>query len=119
MQHLGVREQHVRVRAYPRAFVGRRVAVVGGGDEIGDQPLAERAQLVLRERLGREHEQCGVVCAVDHRLDDRQLVAERLAGRGTGRDDDAAPVAERVDRVGLMRPQRVDAAFAQAGRDGR
>ena len=119
VQHLGVREQHVRVRADPGPFVGRGVAVVGGGDEIGDQPLAERAQLVLRKCLGREHEQCGVVCAVDHRLHDRQLVTERLAGRGAGRDDDAAPVAERVDRIGLMRPQCVDAAFAQTGGDRR
>ncbi len=90
VQHLGVGQHDVGVRADPRPFVGRRVAVVGRGDEVGHQPLAEAAELVLRERLGGEHEQRGVATAGDDRVDDRKLVTQRLARRGAGGDDDVA-----------------------------
>ena len=60
VQHLGVGEQHVGVGARPGAVVGRGVAVVGGGDQLGEEPLAEAAELVLRERLGGVHDQRGV-----------------------------------------------------------
>ena len=113
VQHLGVGEHDVGVRADPRALVGGGVAVVGRGDEVGHQPLAEAAELILRERLGGEHQQRRVAAAGDDRVDDRQLVAERLARRGAGGDDDVAIGAERLDRGGLVRPQRVDAAGPQ------
>ena len=41
VQHLGVREQHGRVGACPRALVGRGVAVVGRRHERGEQPLSQ------------------------------------------------------------------------------
>ena len=100
-------------RIHVRSSIGR-VAVVGGGDHVGHQPLAERAQLVLREGLGREHEQRGVARAVGDAFDDRDLVAERLARRGAGRDRDVPAGAQGVDRLGLVRPQPVDPATAQA-----
>ena len=102
VQHLGVGQHDVGVRADPRPFVGGGVAVVGRGDEVGHQPLAEAAELVLRERLGGEHQQRGVATAGDDRVDDRQLVAERLARRGAGGDDDVASGTQRVDRRGLV-----------------
>ena len=77
------------LRAHARSSVGG-VAVVGDRAQAGHEPRAQRAELVLGERLGREHEQRGVALAVDDRLDDRHLVAERLARRGAGRDHDAA-----------------------------
>ena len=49
-----------------------------------------------------------------HRVDDRQLVAERLAGRGAGGDDDVPAVVECVDRRGLVGPQPVDAPGREA-----
>ena len=46
--------------------------------------------------------------AGDHGLDDRHLVAERLAGGGTGRDDRVTTGPEDVDRPGLMGPEPGD-----------
>ncbi len=114
VQHLGVGEQHVGVGPDPRALVDRRVAVVGRSHEVGHEPLAERPELVLREGLGREHEESGVAGAVGDAFDDRDLVAERLPRRGAGRDGDVPACAQRVDRLGLVRPQPVDPTTPQA-----
>ena len=48
--------------------------------------------------------------------DDRHLVAERLSRRGAGRDDDAAPVAQRVDRrrPGARRGRSIPRAASRA-----
>ena len=117
VEHLGVGEDDVGVVADPRPLVERGVAVVRRGHEVGDQPLAEGAQLVLGEGLGGEDQQRSVAATAGDRLDDRHLVAERLARSRPGRDRDVAPVTERVDGIGLVRPQRVDAPAAQAGVD--
>ena len=109
MQHLRVREHDVRVLAGPGPVVGRSVAVVGHRAQAGDEPRAQRPELVLGERLGREHEQRGVRLVAHDGVDDRELVAERLPGRGAGGDDDVATVVERVDRRRLVRPEPVDA----------
>ncbi len=84
------------------ALLARRVAVVADGLQPGDEPAAQRPQLVLRERLGWEHEQRRVFAAFDDTLDDRELVAERLPRRGPRREHDVAAVAEVVDRRGLV-----------------
>ena len=115
VQHLGVGEHDVGVVADPRPLVERGVAVVRRGHEVGDQPLAEGAQLVLGEGLGGEDEQRRVAPTAGDRLDDRHLVAERLARSRAGRDRDVAPVAKRVDGLSLVRPEGVDAPAAQAG----
>ena len=110
VQHLGVGEHDVGVLARPRAVVARGVAVVGDGAEARNEPRAQRAELILGERLGREDQQRGVAPVLDDRRHDRHLVAERLSRRGPGRDDDAAAVAQRVDPGGLMRVQLLDPA---------
>ena len=75
--------------------------------------LAERALLVLRERLGREHVERRRVRVGLERLHDGQLVDERLARRGRRRDDDVLPSGvlgrrvQRVDGGGLVRVQVV------------
>ena len=89
---------HVRVLAGPGAVVGRGVAVVGDRAQPGDEPAAQRPQLVLRERLGREDQQRGVGLAPHDGVDDRQLVAERLARRGAGRDHHVLARRGAVDR---------------------
>ncbi len=114
VQHLRIGEQHVGVRARPGAVVGCGVAVVGGGDQIREEPLPEAAQLVLRERLGGVHDQRGVAGVAHHRLDDRHLVTQRLARRGAARDHDAAPRAQRVDCARLVGVERVHTAGAAA-----
>jgi hypothetical protein len=47
----------------------------------------QRAQLILRERLGRIEIECARRFIGENRLDDRNVVAERLAARGAGDDD--------------------------------
>ena len=117
VQHLGIGEHDVRVLARPRAVVGGRVTVVGDGAQSRNEPGAQRAQLVLGERLGGEEQQRGVAPLFDDRRHDRQLVAERLARGGPRGDDDALPIVECVERGGLVRVQPGDAAGAQPGRD--
>ena len=60
-------------------------------------------------------EQRRVAPTAGDRLDDRHLVAERLARSGAGGDHDVAPVAKCVDGLSLVRPEGVDAPAAQAG----
>ena len=102
VQHLGIGEHDVRVRADPGPLVGGGVTVVGGSDDLGEQPLTEGPQLIVGECLGREHEQRGVACAGGEWIDDRQLVAERLPRRGPGGDGDVPAGAQRLHRVGLV-----------------
>ena len=109
VQHLGVREDHVGVLAGPGPVVGGGVAVVGDGPQPGDEPRAQRTELVLGERLRREHEQRGVATLRHDRFDDRELVAERLPRRGAGRDDDVPPARRTsIARPGGSRARRSD-----------
>ena len=79
--------------------------------------LAQRLQLgelILRERLGRKEIQRAARRILQDRVEDRRVVAERLARRGR-RDDDDVPAGERVlDRFGLMRVELIDAARPSA-----
>ena len=118
MDHLGVREHDGGVLAGPGAVVRWRVAVVGDRAQPGHQPAAERPQLVLRQRLGREDEECGVVGAAHGGVDDRQLVAERLARtRCRSRRRRAHAARMRSMRLGLVGVQRVDAPAREPGID--
>ena len=106
------RVEHVRVghhdlpgRADRRPDRGRRVAVVGRGRD--GQPgrrrqLAELADLVLAERLGREQQQGPRGRVVGDGLQDRQRVAQRLARRRRGHDHDVATGVDRLDRLRLV-----------------
>ncbi len=76
VEHLGIGEDHVGVLAGPGPVVGGGVTVVGDSPQSGHQPGPQRAELVLRERLRREHEQRGLAPVRHHRFDDRDLVAE-------------------------------------------
>ena len=102
----------VRPAADLRALLARRVAVVDRRPRALDAERVQRARLVLRERLGRvEVERAGARVAAQ-RVERRQLEAERLAARGAGRDD-RRPRPGGVQRLGLVRPQPLDAARAQ------
>ena len=70
--------------------------------------LRDAAALVTRQRLGGEEKQGPRRPVPRERVEDRQVVAEALAaGRWRG-DDDVVPVADGVDRLGLVRVQRLD-----------
>jgi hypothetical protein len=117
VQHLGVGQQDVGVLACPSAGVAVGVAVVGDRPQSADEPGPERPELVLRERLGREHQQRRVTPTAHDRFDDRHLVAERLAGRRARRDDDAAARPETVDGGRLVRVEALDASRGEARAD--
>ena len=105
MEHLGIGEDDVGVRARPGALVGGSVTVVGRGDELGQEPAPQAAQLVVGQRLRREQEQRCVTGARRGRLGDGQLVAERFSRRGPGGYHDVTTRAERRDRARLVLPQ--------------
>jgi hypothetical protein len=109
VQHVRVREDHVRLAADLGALLARRVAVVDRGPHAGHAERRERARLVLRERLGRVEVERPRVAVAAQRVERRQLEAERLAARRAGGDDGRARPG-RVQRLGLMRPEPLDAA---------
>ena len=117
MEHVGVRDHDVRARADRLARVLRRVAVVGEGADVGPDRLDHRVQLgqlVLGQRLRREQVERPRVGVLEDAVEDRQVVAERLA-RGGRRDHDhvlARPGRARRPRAGGCRGPRSPARRA-------
>jgi hypothetical protein len=109
VQHVRIAEHQVRARANRPARILRRVAVVREDTDLIARGVCERLaqalqfrKLVLSERLGREQIQCAARRVLKNRVEDRRVVAERLARRRR-RDDDDVPAGERViDRFGLV-----------------
>ena len=95
------------------------VPIVDGGGDIGlqscDQPLEFR-QLVLSQGLGREQVQRPVFGLVQQPVEDRQVVAQRLARGRWGDDDDVLPSQHGCDCLGLVGVEQVNAAGAQRQR---
>jgi hypothetical protein len=88
VEHVRVREDEVRPLADLPAALARRVAVVDRRLQALEPQLAERARLVLRERLRRvEVERARLRLARD-RVEHGQVERERLPGRRARRDDD-------------------------------
>ena len=118
VEHVRVREDHVRAAPDLAALLARRVAVVDRRPGALDAERVQRPCLVLRERLGRiEVERAGAGVAAQ-RVERRELEAERLAA-GRARRDDRGPRPRGVQRLGLVRPELVHPAGAQRGRDVR
>ena len=102
-------------RMFVRIGAGR-VAVVDAGCDVdlgGGGQLAERGQLVLAQRLGREEVQRASGGILGHRLEDRQVVAQRLARRGRRDDDDVLAGAQRLERLRLVGVEHLDARAMQ------
>ena len=121
VQHVGVRHDDVAVRPHRLPRVARRVAVEGVGSDAepaGRIQLEDLADLVLRERFGREEVE-RFRAARQRRVDDRQVVAKRLAGRGRG--DDHRVATRRDVRPGfvLMAIEVPDAARFERGAEPR
>jgi hypothetical protein len=82
VQHVRIGENDVAALPNRGARIGGRVAIVGEDAEAAVEPLAQivqLGQLVLRERLGREEVERACVGIFEHRVQDRQVVAKRLA----------------------------------------
>ena len=110
VEHVGVREHEVRPAADLAPPLGGRVAVVDRRADRGDAERAERARLVLRERLRRVEVEGACVPVGGERVEDRQVEGKRLARCGARGDDDVAAAPRRAVRLGLMRVELVDAA---------
>ena len=115
--------EHVRVRDHDlargpdrRADRRGRVAVVGGGRDGQARrrgELPEGDHLVLPEGLGREEPEGAGGRVVGQRLEDRQLVAEALAGGGRGHHADVAARANGGERLALVGVEGADALLLE------
>ena len=119
MEHVRVRQDEVRAGADGATRVLRRIAVVGEHPELRQLlgELLELGELVLRERLRGKQIQNASVRLVQQRLQDRQVVAERLAGRGRCHDDNVVALLDERPRARLMRVQLGDSPRAQGFSD--
>ena len=118
MDHVGVRQDHVGAVADDAALGGRGVAVVDRGAERragGRHEVDQLGGLVAGERLRREEVERARVGVLEDRVEDGQVVAERLARRGRRDDDDVAAGDGEVVRVALVDVE----AFDAAGGEGR
>ena len=116
VEHVRVREHEVRPAADLAPPLGRGVSVVDRRADGGDAELAERARLVLGERLRRVQVEGARVPVGGERVEHRQVEGERLARGGAGRDDDVPAASRRRVRVGLVRVELVDPRRASASR---
>ena len=104
VQHVGIGQHQMALFANGFSRVARRVAVVREHAEAIVQPLVDVVQLgelVLRQRLGGKEIERARVGISKNRVQDRQVVAERLARRGR-RDDDH--ILSRVHRFRGRQP---------------
>ncbi len=105
VEHVGVRHHDVRARPDRLARVLRRVSVVGERADVGPDLLdhgVQLGELVLRQRLRREQVESARVSVLQDPVEDRQVVAERLA-RGRGRDHhDVLAPAHALERLALV-----------------
>ncbi len=118
VEHVRVREDEVRPLADLPPLLVRCVAVVDRRLHLRDRERCEGARLVLRERLRRIEVDRAALRVGGERIEDRQVERERLAGRGSGRDDHVVAGARRRPGLGLVRVQLVDALPCERGVHG-
>ena len=115
VQHVGIGDDDIPVRAHRLARIARRVAIEGVSTDAEVARLVEFQQfrhLILGQRLGGEKiESFGPL--LQHRLDHRQVVAQRLAGGCRGDDDNMLAGRDAVPRLALMAVELPDAALDQ------
>ena len=112
VEHVRVGDHDLARAANGRSNGRRRIAVVDAGRDLQlgcrGEP-AEGCQLVLAERLGREQVQRASRWILRDGVQDRQVVAQRLARRGGRDDDDVLAALQGVERVGLVGVEHLDA----------
>ncbi len=126
VHHVRIAEDEVRARSDGPPRVLRGVAVVGEDSNFDVRvrgPLSpgghlinlladclQLGELILRERLRRKQIQRAARGILEDRMQDGDVVAERLAGRRRRDDDDVPPGERVVDRFSLMRVELRDPA---------
>ncbi len=116
VEHVRVGDHDLAGRPDRRADRGGRVPVVGrGGDREagGSRQGAERGDLVLTQGLCRKEPERPGGRVLRERLEDRQLVAQALPGRGGRHDADVASGANRLQRHGLVGVEGGDSLLRQ------
>ena len=74
---------------------------------------AELGELVLGQRLGGEQIEHTTVRLLHQGLEHREVVAERLARRRRGHDDQVLPLGDDLERLGLVAVELLHAARAE------
>ena len=116
MEHVGVREDHVRPAADLPASLRRGVAVVDRGANVRRTQLGECARLVLRERLRRIEIERPLLRFARDRVEHRQVEGERLSRRRAGGEDQVLAARGDVPGVALVLVEAVERKrSAQAG----
>jgi len=115
VEHVGVREDDRGGPPRPCAGSLGGVPVVGHHAHAAEGPgkLLERAQLVLSQRLGGVEVQGAGQGVGQQCLEHRHVVAQRLAAGGAGRHDHVVARARRVDCLGLVSVEPLDALGGQ------
>ena len=119
VEHVGVREDHVRRLADLRPPLGLGVAVVDRGANPAEAEPGEAPRLVLGQRLRRVEVERPRGRLARDRVEDGQVEGERLPRCGAGRDDDVLAACGRLPRLALLRVEAVDAARGEGGCDAR
>jgi hypothetical protein len=110
--------------ALPDRFAGvaGRVPVVGEDAKSIVEPrgqVVEFGELILGERLGREKIEGPRVGVFKHGIEDREVVAKRLAGSGRSDNHEVLPGAGKLGRRCLVRVEAVYSLGAVGGSEFR
>ena len=114
VQHVRVGQHDVAALANRLARVCRSIAVVGEDAEAIVETrgqIVQLGELVLRERFGGEEVQRARVQIFKNRVQDRQVVAQRLPGRRRRNHHNVAPLPDSFRGHGLVAIQLRDAFF--------
>ncbi len=117
VEHIWVAQHHARGAADGGAFRWRRVSVVGSDQLVWQSELAQPGhqfgQLVMGQRLRREQVKGAGGGVVEQAVEDRQVIAQRLAGGGCCGDCDVLALGEGCQRCRLVLIELVDATVGQ------
>ena len=116
VEHVGIRDDDVALPADRLPGVVGGVPVVGVGLDVGLH-LADQAvdlvHLVLGEGLRREHIEGAGLRLFEDLLEDREVVAEGLAARRRGDENDALALSDQIHGLCLVAVKLTDAALRE------
>ena len=119
VEHVGVREDEVRPPPDVPAALGLRVAVVDRRAQTRQPQLAERAGLVLRQRLRRVEVERPHLRVGGDGVQHGEVEGERLPARRAGGDDEVLAPAGGSQGVRLVGVEALDAARRERGLEAR
>ena len=114
VEHVRVRQDQIGPLADLPAALALGVAVVNRGTDALDLQLVERADLVLCQSLRRVEVERAQLRLFGERGEHRQVERERLAARGSCRDNKVLTARGGLPGRGLVGVERVDSARLEA-----